>query len=161
MVAPIGSFENWTIVIGGILEHAEVEGFLANAEERYRQADTESVEWETFLLALRETFEYPFTVAAIARMFDKSTWNTQRGEPPEVPKLRESLPEYLAEVADRPGVFNRRLGNAFRQREGRHYCDSGVHILRTDLTQHHAVSWEVVVPKPESAKTDQGELEGS
>jgi hypothetical protein len=154
-VTPIGSFENWTIVVGGILTHAQLDGFLANAEERYRTADTESLEWETFLLTLHETFKYPFTVAADAALVT-STRNTsgQQDEPEEVKKLRESLPEYIAEASDRPGVFSRRLGIAFRQREGRHYGDSGVHILRTDLTQHHAVSWEVIVAKPESAKTD-------
>lgn len=38
----LGMFEHWSRVIGGILDLAEIPGFLANLEELYQYADTES-----------------------------------------------------------------------------------------------------------------------
>jgi len=37
----LGMFENWSRVIGGILDTAGIPGFLANLEELYEYADTE------------------------------------------------------------------------------------------------------------------------
>jgi hypothetical protein len=36
-VKPMGSFEDWTTIIGGILQHADVEGFLANSAQLHSQ----------------------------------------------------------------------------------------------------------------------------
>jgi hypothetical protein len=48
-VVPMGSFEDWSRIIGGILQHAGIVGFLGNRADLY--ADTDSQEWETFLSA--------------------------------------------------------------------------------------------------------------
>jgi hypothetical protein len=42
---PLGSYEQWSRVIGGILEHAEIPGFLGNLSEFYEQADLEGAVW--------------------------------------------------------------------------------------------------------------------
>jgi hypothetical protein len=42
---PIGSFENWTRVIGGILEHAGYDGFIGTQKELYEIADTDNETW--------------------------------------------------------------------------------------------------------------------
>lgn len=39
---PLGSFERWSEVVGGILEHIGVGGFLGNLEAFYETADTET-----------------------------------------------------------------------------------------------------------------------
>ena len=44
----IGSFESWARVIGGILHHAGVPGFLEDTEKLYDMADTEGTEWRAF-----------------------------------------------------------------------------------------------------------------
>ena len=65
---PLGSYENWTTVVGGMLETAEIEGFLANTDTSNAEADTESAQWEVFLLALHDVFgDKPFTVAEVLR----------------------------------------------------------------------------------------------
>lgn len=48
---PLGSFESWTHVIGGILSTAKIEGFLTNCEELYADADPTQIEWEEFVVA--------------------------------------------------------------------------------------------------------------
>ena len=50
----IGSFEEWAAVMGGILEIAGVEGFLANRERFYDRADREAAAWSTFIGAWLE-----------------------------------------------------------------------------------------------------------
>jgi len=56
-VAPLGSFEEWTKVMGGILEHAEIQGFLGNIIEFYNTADTESGMWREFVNSWWDTFK--------------------------------------------------------------------------------------------------------
>lgn len=45
----LGSFEAWSRIIGGILEHIGMEGFLGNLSEFYDIADTEGVTWRNFV----------------------------------------------------------------------------------------------------------------
>lgn len=45
----LGSFEAWSRIIGGILDHIGVEGFLGNLSEFYDIADTEGATWRNFV----------------------------------------------------------------------------------------------------------------
>jgi hypothetical protein len=47
-IAPLGSFEAWSRTIGGILESAEIPGFLDNFEEFYAGSNKEKVVWREF-----------------------------------------------------------------------------------------------------------------
>jgi len=47
-VRPLGSYESWSHVIGGVLNNAGVGGFLDNLEEFYEVADTEGKVWRVF-----------------------------------------------------------------------------------------------------------------
>jgi hypothetical protein len=53
---PLGSFEEWSVVIGGILEHAGIGGFLQNLAQFYESADLESAAWRRFIAAWWEQF---------------------------------------------------------------------------------------------------------
>jgi hypothetical protein len=50
-VKRLGSFGDWCEAVGGILQIAEVPGFLSNLEEMYQRADAEALPWESFLRA--------------------------------------------------------------------------------------------------------------
>lgn len=52
---PLGSYEAWSHVVGGILEHAGYRGFLSNLGELYERADTEGAVWRRFVEAWWET----------------------------------------------------------------------------------------------------------
>lgn len=56
-VIPLGSYVSWSNVIGGILQHAGIDGFLANIDEFYEIADTEGVIWRQFVSAWWEEHE--------------------------------------------------------------------------------------------------------
>ncbi len=45
----LGSFESWSSVIGGILEYAEIHGFLEDLSKIYEEADAETSSWIEFL----------------------------------------------------------------------------------------------------------------
>jgi len=47
----LGSFEQWSEVMGGILETADIPGFLEDAIAFYESADTEGAEWRAFVSA--------------------------------------------------------------------------------------------------------------
>lgn len=50
-VRPLGGYERWSEVVGGILEHAGVAGFLGNANKLWEEVNAESVAWTDFLEA--------------------------------------------------------------------------------------------------------------
>lgn len=99
-----GSFESFVRVVGGILEHAGVPGFLANRSE-FRDAANESRhEWAGFLAALHKCFhERPRPVAEF----------TTKSVVEEVGLLGElfaALPGDLHDAYERRRGFAQRLG---------------------------------------------------
>ena len=46
---PLGSFEDWSQIIGGILAAAQIEGFLSNAESFRERADPDAKNWRRFI----------------------------------------------------------------------------------------------------------------
>ena len=50
----LGSYESWAAVMGGILEVAEIDGFLANRARFYDRADRETAAWSAFIGAWHE-----------------------------------------------------------------------------------------------------------
>jgi hypothetical protein len=52
----LGSFENWAAVMGGILHHVGVKGFLEDTDEFYEAADLEGREWRAFVNAWWEKY---------------------------------------------------------------------------------------------------------
>ncbi len=142
---PLGSFESWCNVVGGILEHARVEGFLGNAEVMFEQADPDGVQWEAFFLVLAEVFgDEPFRTADV---FERLGTSGTVGAPGEK-RLREALPDFVAEAADRTGgFFQRRLGKCFAERVGRRFGESQVFLERADEDRKAKVQrWRVAKP---------------
>jgi hypothetical protein len=148
-VTPLGSFEMWCNVVGGILKHAGISGFLGNAEALYSEADQESIQWEAFLTALDTTFySEPFTVAEVAEVLKLKTWDQQayQNVPTErATKLRAALPDFIAEVMDREGYFQRRTGKCFSERVDRRFGASQIHLKRSTLLDGYQ-QWRVVKP---------------
>jgi len=54
----LGSYEQWSPVMGGILENAGIEEFLGNLEEFYEVADVEGACWEEFVEKWWEKFDH-------------------------------------------------------------------------------------------------------
>jgi hypothetical protein len=126
----LGSFEEWCRIVGGILQHAGISGFLGNLDDLYRQSDPTIAAWEAFLIRLsctmpRAGFRVAETVA-IAKIDET---------------LRSNLPEELGDF-EPVSSFGRRLGKALLKRVGRRYGESGVHLVRLGMKQG-AVVWGI------------------
>ena len=52
----LGSFEAWSRVVGGMVAHIGLQGFLGDTDEFYAAADSESQEWKAFIVAWQDTF---------------------------------------------------------------------------------------------------------
>jgi hypothetical protein len=148
IVTPVGSFEDWTIIVGGILQHAGVEGFLGNSSELYNQADAESIQWEAFLRTLDIVFySEAFTVAQVWERMSDKTYNAdtrQTALTARADELRAALPDHIAEAMDREGFFKQRIGFAFGERVGRRYGDAQFRIERDVDDLHGKVArWKV------------------
>lgn len=62
----LGMFESWAKIMGGILEVAEISGFLSNLFEIYAEADEETELWREFVYAWWDRFgNEPVAVAAL------------------------------------------------------------------------------------------------
>ena len=145
MARPLGSFESWCNVVGGILELAGIEGFLGNSAVMFEQADSDAVQWEAFLLVLADVFgDEPFRVTDVVERL----WTREGFSTPDSRRLREALPDFLAEAADRAGgFFQRRLGRPFAERVGRRFGESQVFLERADEDRKAKVQrWKVVKP---------------
>lgn len=149
-VTPLGSFEDWTTIVGGILQHAGVRGFLANSAELCKQADTESVQWEAFLKGLADQFYgEPFTVAQAWESMNDKTYNEEAHQTiltEHARELRAALPDFISHEMGREGYFKQRLGIAFRERVGRRYGDAQFRIERHAVDDLHAkvARWRVI-----------------
>jgi hypothetical protein len=156
-IRPLGSFESWSTTIGGMLEHAGIQGFLANSHELYAQADGESGQWEGFLQTLDEVFySEPFLAAEVGRKLGDKAYNTEsrQTEPTAAAmRLREALPERIAAAADKPGPLAAALGRAFSERTGRRFGESGVYIQK-DGVSHKVQRWKVTLPAAKTAKSN-------
>ncbi len=66
----------------------------------------------------------------------------------ETKRLREALPDFLAEAADRTGgFFQHRLGKCFAERVGRRFGESQVFLERAEEDRKAKVRrWKVVKP---------------
>ena len=78
---PLGSFEQWSRIIGGVCESADVEGFLGNLTEFYEIADIEGSLWRAFVEIWWEKHEDE--AVGVAQLFETATdselWNFGKG----------------------------------------------------------------------------------
>lgn len=119
-VGLIGSFEEWTRMVAGILDVAGVEGFLGNADELYETNNHDEEEWLGFLTAI-ETHGFKggeFTASDIAKVLEDQpiTW-------------RECTPSEIAGAIGR-NTLPRAIGDAFNSRAGRRWDERGMRLAK-------------------------------
>jgi hypothetical protein len=141
-ITPLGTFEDWTITVGGILAHAGIEGFLGNSLEAYEQADTESIEWLLFLSVLHEVFsDEPFKTSQVWGLVRETIWSGFRNIPTaQAQKLIDALPETLLEAQEKQALFVRRLGRRFAELENRRFGANEIYVTRGKIA-HKVQEW--------------------
>lgn len=68
---PLGSFEAWSTVVGGIVEFAGYQHFLGNALEFYEAADSEGMLWRLFVSSWWDT--YQGQTVSVKELYDIAT----------------------------------------------------------------------------------------
>jgi hypothetical protein len=104
----LGSYEHWSRVVGGVLDAANISGFLENREELYARTDAVSEEWRRFVAAWRETHgDRPIAVGDL------------------VDAARELLTSVFAKTRDDASdrSVRTRLGKALTEQRDRRYGD--------------------------------------
>jgi hypothetical protein len=157
---PMGSFEEWVRVVGGILSYVGINGFLENADTMQSTSDVETTQWETFLLALRTVFggkdgeeAVPARAFFVADVVEKL--NAIRPAPTQhASLLRQALPDVLARGLDRAGSLQHSLGRAFANRVGRRYGESSIYLQRAGI-KHSAMLWAVLLPGEDPPNVEQ------
>lgn len=133
-IKPLGSYESWCEIIGGILEHAGIQGFLAGAVERLEDIDQAATGVATFLATLDGALGgNRFTTADV---YSRSTAQSA---------IRAAMPAELAEVLHDKTFFVRRLGHWFAERADRRFGETQIHVKRAGTTRGVQV-WQIANP---------------
>ena len=110
---PLGSFEAWHQLIGSVLDCAAVHGLLENFRSFMASADEDSLQWENFLMRLRDHFsvdeQTAFTIA-------------------ENPSLAAAQPDSILVMRKRNEALKVSLGRQFSARKGRRYGAQAIYI---------------------------------
>ncbi len=137
MSRTLGSYESWCEVVGGVLEHSGIYGFLAGAAEDLENVDECSTEAAMFLTVLEEAFGGKrFTSSEVYALCVQSTGH---------PAITAVMPDELAEALYDSALFVRRLGRWFAERADRRFGESQIHIKRAG-TAHKVQVWEIANP---------------
>jgi hypothetical protein len=132
----VGGFEEWCAMIGGILSHADIKGFLVNLDQLYSQSDQETQQWEVFLRAVYNHFgSSPFVANVLAADLNQSNLS-----------LLAALPDHLSEALESgKGGISRKLGRAFADRVDRRYGDNEQFFLERAGEDAHVkmAKWRV------------------
>lgn len=142
----MGSFEAWSRVVGGILAHAGVHGFLGNWETMLEESGEEKRPWEAFLTALALEFGLEsFSVAQVERRISSRT-DLRDVLPNDLSELVQVIPSQSPVYPDTVKIgpkFKIRLGKAFQKRAGTRYGD-GVYVERAgEDTDKKIALWRV------------------
>jgi hypothetical protein len=110
---PLGSYEEWSRIVGGILEYCGMTGFLTNLENLYEQTDDESAQWQVFFQTALDVFGHdtPFSTKTLTERIMSGA------------SLKSALPERLGDAGDKG--FTTRLGVALRKRRDQVYETDG------------------------------------
>ena len=130
----LGSYESWSQVVGGILEHAGITGFRENVEDMQANNDSDEGQWEAFFAEWYTKFgERPVTVGDIIRGFDDNGYPT---------RLREAIPDWLLDDLREPGRFRKRLGEALSRQRDAIY--GSWRLERAGKARSNVSTWRVV-----------------
>jgi len=105
-----GSFEKWCSIVGSIMAHAGVSGFLENRDGLWEQSDSESGEWETFLAAWQRIYgAVPITAKELLE--DITHGND----------ISNAIPESVSEAISGNGDKCSKIGFLFKARLEKRY----------------------------------------
>ncbi len=139
----LGSFENWSSVIGGILDNAGIPGFLENLNDMYKESDEVTQAWSEFIVAWWDEFgDEPKRVCDLNQLCED----------------KELLPALRGDKNERSKQI--RLGKALGRYQDRVF--QGLKQVKVQLHGKHAggfcVALQKVDPSPSKNDAENGDV---
>jgi len=144
--AKLGSFEEWTAAVGGILQFAGVEGFLGNGADLYNSADQDVAQWDIFL-GIWQVLERNTPIAA-AQLKNRLTDSGPGANPENFPFQAEMPPEIVAAIEKKGAVA---LGQTLKRRVDQVF-PSGRMLTRVEDSHAKVMKWLVKTVEPYNTK---------
>jgi Bifunctional DNA primase/polymerase, N-terminal len=130
-VVPMGESTEWARIVGGVLAHAGVDGFLANLDELRQGGDIDDGEWAAFLAKWRAEFgPAQVTAADLTKRLELE------------PSFRVTLPSRLSGAWETKS-WPTTLGSNLRSRQGRYHGESGFYVRRHYVDRLGRAIWSV------------------
>ena len=128
----LGGYESYCRVVGGVLAHMGIGGFLANLDAMYDETDTETPQWQGFLETWHDVLgDKAVTAAEFVTCLNENA------------ELRTALPDTIADTESRNYI--RRLGNALAKKKGMRF-PNGFSIVKAG-EYNRAAKWRVMSPQ--------------
>ncbi|HPH40507.1 MAG TPA: hypothetical protein PL067_09490 [Bacteroidales bacterium] len=139
-IPPMGGYERWCEVIGGILENAGIEGFMSNSDALWNEVNADSSSWQSFLSAWWDFWhEAPVTTKELLE-----TLELDGG------RFEGCIPDVVADALQGLSASSKvsRLGKALTKYRDRRFGDQGFHLSKSHRSSKGA-NWVVEADKPE------------
>ncbi len=122
----LAGFNPWVKIVGGVLAHAGIDGFLRDAAERIEQADQEADQWSAFLLAW--WLEFGSEAVGTATIERHITPDSEGRV--ESADLRAAVPDVLKDVLEnRSRSFPKSLGRHLATIKERRFNADGLRVV--------------------------------
>jgi len=135
----LGGFQGWADMLGGILRHAGIDGFLANADAVWEASAVEDAEWSASLAGWHQL--WPDESWSLKQLVANMTGPRQE----DYADLRAALPSSCVDGHGLPVVS--RIGYAFRKRPGTLFPidDRSMRLVQRGTSRTRAALWAVEV----------------
>jgi len=133
----LGSFEEWSSTIGGILQFAGIEGFLDNGAGLYDSADQDVAQWDIFL-GIWQALER--NDAITAAQLKKRLTDSGPGSNPENFPFQAEMPAEIIAVIEKKGAVA--LGLALKKRVDQMF-PSGRMLIKELDSHKKQIKWLV------------------
>jgi hypothetical protein len=121
-VSPLGKYEQWTRVVGGLLEFAGCSEFLGNFRQGVDEMDSEFLDWAYFLAALHEKYECRDTDAYLNGFTAPELFQQLSDSSAHSEQLRLLIPEAAADCLRHKETGAKSLGKVLKFRSERRFA---------------------------------------
>lgn len=143
-----GSFEKFQGIVGGILAHAGIEGFVENRKERRSESDHNRVRWSLHFHWLRSRFEdNSFTAHDAVKAMKNTVTDDEIVQTPPGKDLADW------EIKD----YSHKLGIAWATK--RNNGIDGLKLVVASSTKGHANKWAILTPEEVATLGDESSLD--
>ncbi|MGD0953330.1 MAG: hypothetical protein ABR985_13220 [Methanotrichaceae archaeon] len=137
-IKPIGSYEQWTETLGGVLEFAGVEGFLGNSQEFYDNADQEEASLSEFFSAWYLIYgDKPQKVIDIHDALVQPTTD------PYLKAFQKAMPEKLARAIGKSYRSSQPLAHFLTRKRDKRFVNGLMLTSETIDAKRHLSGWKV------------------